>query len=190
MKIPRWSLAALICFICSFAGCSSELYTNGVPNLDEVVPGKVFRGGQPTQEGWAHLEGLGVKTVVKLNFDAEGLDDEAWNHDMNVVVASIAPEDFPQTLNPLESFKRPWCARVKRAVRTLQDEKNWPIFVHCSHGQDRTGLVVGMFRVLHDRKTKSDAYQEMLDHQFHEGLHGLHEAWEGFDGQGLQCNGN
>jgi protein tyrosine/serine phosphatase len=59
------------------------------------------------------------------------------------------------------------------------------VLVHCTHGQDRTGWVVGAYRVLYEGVSKSVAYDEMLKHNFHEVLHGLHEAWEDFDGKQL-----
>ena len=50
-------------------------------------------------------------------------------------------------------------------------------FVHCSHGQDRTGLLVGLYR-LKQGWAKTNAYTEMLTNGFHPALHGLHEFWE------------
>jgi tyrosine-protein phosphatase SIW14 len=52
--------------------------------------------------------------------------------------------------------------------------------VHCTHGQDRTGLVVGLYRTIHDGWTKTDAYREMLQLGFHPELRGLREFWEDF----------
>jgi protein tyrosine/serine phosphatase len=49
--------------------------------------------------------------------------------------------------------------------------------VHCTHGQDRTGLIIGLYR-LNEGWTKDAAYKEMLVHHFHSSLHGLHEYWE------------
>ncbi len=53
-------------------------------------------------------------------------------------------------------------------------------FVHCEHGQDRTGLIVAIHRVQADGWTKADAEGEMLAHGFHKQLHGLWEYWESF----------
>ena len=35
------------------------------PNLAQVEPG-VWRGGQPTEQGWRDLRSLGITNVVKL----------------------------------------------------------------------------------------------------------------------------
>ena len=51
-------------------------------------------------------------------------------------------------------------------------------YVHCEHGQDRTGLTIGIYRVQHDGWTKEKAYNEMIAHGFHKSLHGLDDFWE------------
>ncbi len=49
------------------------------------------------------------------------------------------------------------------------------IYVHCRHGQDRTGLVVGLERVFVEGWDPADAYAEMLSHGFHTYFLGLKE---------------
>ena len=49
-------------------------------------------------------------------------------------------------------------------------------FVHCAHGQDRTGLVVAVYRVRHGW-TKAQAQAEMLRLGFHPTLLGLWQSW-------------
>ena len=39
--------------------------------------------------------------------------------------------------------------------------------MHCYHGEDRTGLVVGLHRYTNDHWTAVDAYREMLARGFH-----------------------
>lgn len=51
-------------------------------------------------------------------------------------------------------------------------------YVHCERGQDRTGLIVGVYRVKVEHWTKADAYQEMLKHGFHPILRGLCWSWQ------------
>jgi protein tyrosine/serine phosphatase len=151
---------------------------NGIPNF-RVVDAEVYRGGQPTAEGWAYLKSRGVKTVVKLDLISEGSDEAAANLGMTVVDASGPPSSY------LDVYGAPKPERIRLAVSTLQDENLRPVFVHCLHGQDRTGLIVGLFRVLTDHYPKPMAYKEMRENGFHPALHGLHEIWENFDGKSL-----
>ncbi len=51
-------------------------------------------------------------------------------------------------------------------------------FVHCQHGEDRTGLIIGVYQVRVRHWTKSVAYQQMLDNGFHPSLPGLYRFWQ------------
>lgn len=177
-KQLRALLIALAC-VTGTAGChASNKYEIGISNFQEVIPG-VYRGGQPTPEGWAFLKSKGIKTVLKLDFESEGSDAEALKLGMTVVDASGPPSDLGNVLGAPEP------ERIRLAIHTLQNETLWPIYVHCLHGQDRTGLIVGLFRVLHEHKSKAAAYAEMRRLGFHRSLHGLREVWERFDGTNL-----
>jgi tyrosine-protein phosphatase SIW14 len=167
-------MAAILCIMNLGACCSVQ----GVPNFRVVDPG-VYRGGQPTTEGWAYLKSLGVKTVVKLNLESEGSDMEATNLGMTVVDASGPPSDITNM------FEAPPPEHIRLAVQTLEDEGRRPVYVHCLHGYDRTGLVVGLFRVRHDHYTKAEAFKEMRENNFREGFWGLLQVWENFDGKTL-----
>ncbi|MBI5596685.1 MAG: tyrosine-protein phosphatase [Elusimicrobia bacterium] len=149
-----------------------------IPTFHEVAPG-VFRGGQPTSAGWAFLKSRGVRTVVKLNFKSEGSDDEAAKLGMKVIDASGPPSEVGDV------FWAPDPARIRLAVEALRDEALRPVYVHCLHGQDRTGLIVGLYRVLHERLPKEKAYAEMRAIGFHRSLRGLREVWKKFDGKAL-----
>lgn len=157
---------------------SPMVYERGVPNLAEVDPG-VYRSGQPsTPEAWAYLRSLGVRRVVKLNFDSEGSDQGAVDAGMEVVRLPIPPRD-DQTLSVLEP---PETARVLEAVRVMSEGRPGDaVLVHCSHGQDRTGVAVGAYRVLRDGWTKERARDEMLRHHFHWEIPGLARWWREFD---------
>jgi protein tyrosine/serine phosphatase len=145
-------------------------------NFHEVSTG-IYRGGQPTAEGWAFLKEKGVKTVVKLNFEDEGSDAEAKKLGMTVIDAS----------GPPATIKNVWGApkpeRLQLAVTALGDKRLHPIYVHCLHGQDRTGLAVGLHRVINEGWKKADAWTEMKRIGFHRSLRGLRAVWKKFDGK-------
>jgi len=85
---------------------------------------------------------------------------------------------------PLSGFFSPSDTDMNRVLADLQNPDLLPILIHCQHGEDRTGLAVGLYRVLVQNVAPKDAYQEMLDHGFHPLLLGLKDYFEdrtGFD---------
>jgi hypothetical protein len=154
----------------------ATITTHGIPNFAPVRPG-LWRGGQPTTpEGWAYLASLGVRHVVKLNMDGEGTDYAAQACGIQLHYLAIEPEGDQDVFDNLfNTFRRPDRDRVLEALRVMREEDG--VFVHCLHGQDRTGFVVGWFRV-EQGWTKAQAYAEMRARGFHPALHGLMEAWE------------
>lgn len=169
-------------------GCSSVspmVYDHGVPNFDRVTD-RVWRSGQiSTAEGWRYLHDLAngrALHVIKLNFDAEGRDLPPAGLGIDVIAAPIDPEGDQDIFDDVRAaFRRPNPNTLTYVERTLEAATDRDVYlVHCTHGQDRTGLVIGIFRVLHDRWTKDRAYTEMRAHHFHPELHGLHKTWEDF----------
>lgn len=137
----------------------------GIPNFASVQ-GTILRGGQPTDEGWAWLKANGITRVVKLNLMDDGMDGKAEELGLEVV---YCPVDFADQI-----VMRPNYDTMMKAVDAIQQNT----FVHCTHGQDRTGLAIGCFRVLKQGWQKTDAWAEMLQHGFHEELLGLTLFWE------------
>ncbi len=165
----------------AMAGCApTVVYLDGVPNLAQVGPG-VYRSAQPTTRAeWLAIRRLGVRHVLKLNFPSEGSDDLAVRMYFDVHTLSLQPAGDADILDSLaHTFVRPLPAvldEIERLLESASPDNAW--LVHCTHGQDRTGFVVGRYRVLHDRWSKADAYREMRAHGFHPLLHGLNDAWE------------
>lgn len=158
--MPRTSSILLI--VVGAAACATVAPApDGIPNLAEVDPG-VYRGGQPTAPGWAWLVAHGVRTSIKLNYEPEGAPAS-----ISVIVASMPPEGIDT------AEARPSSSAVGLALHALNHHAG-AVFIHCDHGQDRTGLLVGLYRVLHDRWTPTAARAEM-------GLHGYHSIFLGLD---------
>lgn len=150
------------------ASCASVPTTinHDVPNLRLVSPG-IYRGGQPiTADGWAYLKGIGVTNVVKLNRYSEGSDVDAIT--LGMTVGSFPIDITHQVL------VKPDSQTVSNAVAAIAPGT----YIHCEHGQDRTGLIVGCYRVWRQGWPKDKARKEMLDDGFHTALHGLNDYWE------------
>ena len=150
----------------AFCGCAVVSAPHGIPNFSQVVAG-VWRGGQPTVEGWEHLKSLGVKRIVKLNTEHEASDEWATTNGIEVIYLPITL--LQQTVG------KPGSNGLMMAVSALGREGT---FVHCQHGQDRVGLVIGAYRVKVGHWTKIAAYREMEANGFHPLLRGLYWSWQ------------
>lgn len=133
--------------------------------VDRVASKAMYRGAQPADESqWAFLASIGVKTVLKLNQYAGAQDTAeqerlaAERNGIRLVPAFMPPEDFPHNLNP---FAAPSDAAMQAALAVMEDPGNWPLYVHCSHGRDRTGLLVAMYRIRRNNYCKDKAFAEM-----------------------------
>lgn len=167
------------------AACSPMVYVHNVPNLARVDD-NVYRSGQiTTREGWLYIQQLAAGRtvhVLKLNYDTEGDDEIAASMGFDVHNVAMEPRgDQDAWDDVLSVFKGPDDNLADIAEHLLEGAGPHDLWiVHCTHGQDRTGFTIGRYRVLHDGWTKDAAYTEMLEHDFHPELHGIHEAWERF----------
>jgi len=159
-------LTVLVWACLTLCGCTIAPPPHGIPNFSKVATG-VWRGGQPTAEGWEYLKSLGVIRIVKLNTEQEASDAWATTNGIDVIYLPITM--VQQTIG------KPTSNVLGVAVSALEREGT---FVHCQHGQDRTGLVVGAYRVKVERWSKIAAFQEMKNHGFHPLLRGLYWSWQ------------
>ncbi len=63
--------------------------------------------------------------------------------------------------------------QIDAILTVLADPDKEPIYVHCKHGQDRTGLVIGLERVFAEGWSVADAHEEMVKLGFHHGVVGI-----------------
>ncbi len=130
----------------------------GLPNLHKVSD-DLYRGAQPSAEGMEQLEKLGIKTVVNLRSIHSDQDElEGTN---------LAYEHIEMTAWNPESED------VVRFLRIISDSNSLPVFVHCQHGADRTGLMCAIYRITEQTWSKDEAIEEMTKGGF-----GFHEIWK------------
>ena len=61
---------------------------------------------------------------------------------------------------PMSALGRPTDEQVERAMAVINARENWPVFVHCQRGADRTGVIVAVYRILRDQWTAEQAIDE------------------------------
>jgi protein tyrosine/serine phosphatase len=129
-----------------------------LPNFREVNA-LILRSGRPTEKGLTDLRNQrGLKTIINLEDSNSNVTKEAaWAQKLGIDYRSY----------PTASFSRPDDAKVAEILDLLNDQTRYPILIHCKHGEDRTGLMIGLHRVFTDQWTPKAAYQEMLDLGFH-----------------------
>ena len=147
----------------------SVINTNDISAFHEVVQDEIYRGAQPTDAGISQLKKAGFKTVLNLRNDS-----------VQSIAESKAVKNLGLTYQhvPMSSFFAPSDADMNSIQVMLNRTDLQPLFVHCKHGEDRTGLVVGLYRVFSQGYSPEAAYSEMLNLGFHSFLFGLKEYFE------------
>lgn len=137
---------------------------NAIPNFLQVT-NNLFRGGRPNTSDLASLKSeKNIATVIDLENKMPVVDQE------NKVVTDLGLKFIS---SPMDAAVRPTDQQVSQILAYLRDASNEPIFIHCHHGQDRSGLIIGIYRVEVQGWTPAKAYQEMLDNGFHSNLSAL-----------------
>ena len=135
----------------------------------KIVEAGVYRSPRPTDADLAALRAAGVKYILDLEDDSAAVAHEKQ------VAAKLG---FTFISRPMSGFWTPDDSQVNGTEALLANPKNRPILVHCLHGEDRTGLIVGLYRVEHEGWTPAKAYQEMLANNFHQLLVFLNHYYE------------
>ncbi len=165
MSVFRLALGLLA--ICVFVSSSSSTpCTNGIPNFAAVDASKgIYRGGQPDAEGWQYLKSLGVTNVVKLNTENEGSDVMAEALGMKVWTFVITTTQ--QLLG----------GGVEEKIKAAASKITPNTYIHCKLGRNRTGTVIGYYRVSRCGWTKAQANKEMNQYGWGDSLPGLRRFW-------------
>lgn len=140
------SVLLLLAAIPAFAQASIP----GIKNFHQVNE-HLYRGAQPTREGFQYLAKIGVKTVI----DLREFDGRAHTEEGAVTAAGMKYVSVPMTgLTP------PTDAEITKLLGILEDESGGAVFVHCKRGADRTGTVIAAYRIDHDHWDNTRALTE------------------------------
>jgi tyrosine-protein phosphatase SIW14 len=153
---------------------ASAVQESPITNFGQVTDG-IYRGARPGDEGLTYLDSIGVRTDLDLEI---GDYIEAMPRTIAREKAAAESLGLTFTPEPMSAFWKVNDDQMNRILGILADPARRPIYVHCKHGRDRTGLVIGLFRVINEGWAPEDAYAEMLDYGFHPELVLLHHYFE------------
>ncbi len=139
----------------------AELIT--APGLNDAarVSGNIYRGAQPKADGYAELKKLGIEVVVSF------LDG---NHDIQKEKDLVESAGMTFISVPWNAAHDPPRSTVVLFFATLRDNDGKKIFLNDLQGGDRTGLMVALYRIVHDHWTAEQAESEMNDFHYHKHL--------------------
>lgn len=130
-----------------------------LPNFHQVHP-YLYRGGEPTTKGLKQLSKMGVKTIIDLRNPGEKkIPEENLASKLGMTYISIPMGPQAPTETQVKTF-------VSAVENAKDNPKSGSVFLHCAHGSDRTGCLVGIWRVTHDKFSYDEAYKEMRKYYF------------------------
>jgi len=145
----RLYVALFVIGLPAFAGTAP-----GIKNFDQVNE-HVYRGGQPTDEGFRYLAKQGVKRIIDLREADERADAEKR-------VVTAAGMEYINV--PMTGKTPPTEAEITNILTLMEDATAGPVFVHCKRGADRTGAVIAAYHIDHDKWENARALKDAMSH--------------------------
>jgi protein tyrosine phosphatase (PTP) superfamily phosphohydrolase (DUF442 family) len=142
--------------------------------LREVTPGKVYRSGQMTVDGFTqaiHLYGL--RTIINFQdeypdpdlpltpLSTKTIKESELCKQLGVRYLWMPPDLLPHRRIPAE---RP--RTLDRFFRLMDDKANYPVLLHCRAGLHRTGVMVAAYRMEYEGWDWHQALAELRDNGF------------------------
>lgn len=146
-----------------------------VLNFFKVEDG-IYRGARPTtdQAISALANNYGIKNIINL----QGGD---YNTIYRPIIAYLEPGELPSAIEHEKSvsiadgmgyFHAQLAAvndidseenkLIDDALEFMHDKNNQPVFIHCEHGKDRTGLIIALYKVKYDHVNVEVARKEWI----------------------------
>ncbi len=128
-----------------------------VDNLG-ALSSTLYRGAQPSQQGFRTLARDGIKTVINLR------PEEQWEKPM------VQAAGMKYVFLPLPPLGEPTMQQATRFLGIVTDPAAGKVFFHCQHGSDRTGAMAAAYRIAVDGWSADQAIAEMPRYHLHQGL--------------------
>jgi hypothetical protein len=174
-RVLRWALTAGVALVVAAApvGLYRCVYAYN-KRLREIDPGRVYRSGQMSADGFADaVRRLKVRTVVNLQDDVPDpdIDLHFWGggtvketelcRQLGVRYVLFKPDLIPL---PYTRFRRP--ETIDDFLELMDDPDAYPVLIHCRAGLHRTGCLAAVYRMEYQGWTPAEAYAEMKAHGF------------------------
>ena len=150
-RFGRWqTLLAAMAVLSLVIAAQENRPDEKLPNFHQVNE-NLYRGAQPQRGGLKKLSELGIKTVINLR----GASEDTHNEQAEAEALGMRYFNIP-----MSGLGRPTDEQVESALAVIDARENWPVFVHCQRGADRTGVIIAVYRILRDKWTAEQAIDE------------------------------
>lgn len=166
----RWSVtAALVVVLVVFPTVYFRYVYDTYKRLRIVDPGRLYRSGQMTAEGFADaVQRYGLRTIINVQdeFPDPDIDRSFWDRRtvkeselcrrLGVRYVHLMPTLLPRKLIP--AYRPP---AIDHLLNILDDDANYPVLMHCHAGLHRTGLLTAIYRMEYQDWTRDRAFLDM-----------------------------
>lgn len=130
---------------------------SGVGNFGRVTE-NLYRGAQPSPEGFSQLKKLGIAVVVNFR-------DERGEQQKEQRAAEALGMRY--VVIGWNARKEPTDAQVAEFLALVRENSQTKIFAHCHLGAERTGVMLATYRIAEDHWTAEQALAEMKAFHLH-----------------------
>jgi protein tyrosine/serine phosphatase len=166
----RWMLGLLMVLsilVVPFVYFRSE-YSHG-KRFREVAPGRLYRSGQMTAEGFADfIRKEHIKTVINLQDEYDDPDIDLHFLGQGHIKESQLCQQLgarylylPPDLIPRRSPAGARPQTIDRFLAIMDDPTNYPVLIHCRAGLHRTGVLAAVYRMEYEGWSPRQAIDEL-----------------------------
>jgi protein tyrosine/serine phosphatase len=165
-------------FVCLVFAVSLALSSDAVPADTTIlnfskINDVLYRGGRPKPADLSYLRSLNVRTVINLQggdlhnpryrafmtWWEPGELDEAIVAEMNLS-ERLGLLFFSKPLDAIDPVSEEQDGRIDEILAIMSNPAAQPVYIHCEHGVDRTGLIIALYKVKHMGMSPQDAYND------------------------------
>ena len=149
------SAVQILTTVLAFIFLSAASYAQSVdpkllPNFQKVND-NLFRGAEPKEGGISQLKALGIRTVIDMgNGTEDSVNERRWVEASGMKYVNIH----------LHNWLKSKPEDVDEILKEVEAKENFPVFLHCKRGSDRTGTVVAIYRMRNDAWLPKQALDE------------------------------
>lgn len=166
----RWTVTAALVGTIVVAPLVSFRYVYETHKRLRIVdPGRVYRSGQMTADGFAGaVERFHIRTIINVQDEVPDpdIDVSFWSRQtikeselcrklgvryVHLMPTLISRRAVPQHRPPA----------IDHLLSVLDDEANYPVLIHCHAGLHRTGVLTAIYRMEYQGWTADEAYRDM-----------------------------